>query len=180
MFHNGGVSQRSLAAETDPEVVHKVMKVNFLGGVNINKVLLPHMLERGTGHFVVISSVTGKFGTQMRSAYAASKHALHGYYDSLRQEVMPKGLLVTLVCPGFIKTNVTINAVTGDGSQYNKMSEGQAEGMDPSEFSRRLLKAVSNKTNELYIGGFRERLGLLVRKLFPDLFYGIIRKMDVT
>jgi short-subunit dehydrogenase len=180
MFHNGGISQRSLAVETDPAVVHKVMKINFLGGVAINKVLLPHMLTRGSGHFVITSSVTGKLGTQLRSAYAASKHALHGYYDSLRQEVLPKGIEVTIVCPGFIKTDVTINAVTGDGSKHNKMGDGQAHGMEPSEFSPKLLKAVASGKHELYIGGFRERLGLFVRKLFPDLFYGIIRKMDVT
>jgi dehydrogenase/reductase SDR family protein 7B len=180
MFHNGGISQRSLAAETDPEVVERVMTINFLGGVAINKVIIPHMLERGDGHFVITSSVTGKLGTRLRSAYAASKHALHGYYDSLRQEVHDEGIDVTLVCPGFIKTDVTVNALTGDGSKHNKMGEGQAHGMEPADFAQRLLRVVRNKKQEVYIGGFRERLGLFIRTLFPKLFYSIIRKIDVT
>ena len=108
VIHSGGISQRSFAMDTDIEVSRKLMEVNFFSTTIITKALLPSMIKNGFGHIVAISSLVGKFGTPYRSGYAASKHALHGYYDSLRAEMWKKGVLVTIATPGFVKTNVSL------------------------------------------------------------------------
>lgn len=179
LFNNGGVSQRSLALETDMDIVRKVLEVNFFGYVALTKAILPKMMERRSGHIVVTSSVMGKFGTQMRSAYSASKHALHGWFDSLRQEVYGSNIKVTLVCPGFIKTNVTINALKADGSAYGKMAPGQANGMSPERCAEKMLKGIKKGKQEIYVGG-REILGIYLNRLAPRLFRSILHNMEVT
>jgi short-subunit dehydrogenase len=179
LFNNGGISQRSLALETDMEVIRNIMEVNFFGTIELTKGVLPGMIKQKAGHVVVTSSVMGKFGTRMRSAYSASKHALHGWFDSLRQEVREDNIKVTLVCPGFIKTNVTINALQGDGSPYNKMANGQKNGMSPEVCARKILRGVEKQKEELYIGG-REIWGVYLERFAPRLFHTILRKTDVT
>lgn len=179
LFNNGGVSQRSEAVDTSMEVVQKVMNINFFGSVALTTEVLPSMVEQGFGHIIVTSSVMGKFGTRFRSTYAASKHALHGYFDSLRQEVHDKNINVSLVCPGFIKTNVTKNALEGDGSKHNKMGKGQEKGMSAEKFIQKLLPKILKEKEEIFIGGM-EIWGVYVKRLVPGLFYKMLRKMNVT
>jgi short-subunit dehydrogenase len=107
LINNGGISQRSLAKDTIEEADRKIMEVNFFGTIAITKYLLPHFLHRKSGHYVTVSSVTGIFGTPFRSTYAASKHALHGFFDSLRAELwkdVKEAITVTMICPGFNHT----------------------------------------------------------------------------
>ena len=179
LFNNGGISQRSDAVETNMEVIRKVMEVNFFGTVALTKQVLPSMIERRSGHIVVTSSVMGKFGTRLRSTYAASKHALHGYFDSLRQEVYEQDIKVTLVCPGFIKTNVTLNALQGDGTALGQMGRGQEEGMDPDRFAEKLLPQILKGKEEIYIGG-KEVWGVYLKRFVPTLFHKILRNSEVT
>ncbi|MGM0546490.1 MAG: SDR family oxidoreductase [Bacteroidota bacterium] len=179
LFNNGGISQRSNAIDTDLEVVRRVMEINFFGTVALTKAVLPAMIERQSGHIVVTSSVMGKFGTRLRSTYAASKHALHGYFDSLRQEVYEKNIKVTLVCPGFIKTNVTKNALKGDGSKHNKMGAGQEAGMPANEFARKLIPKIVREKQEIYIGG-KEVWGVYLKRFFPRLLNKILSNTNVT
>jgi len=179
LFNNGGISQRSYAVDTDFEVLRKVMDINFLGTARLTQAVLPAMLDQQSGHIVVTSSVMGKFGTRLRSSYAASKHALHGYFDSLRQEVHDHNVNVTLVCPGYIKTNVTLNALKGDGSQLGEMGHGQEEGMEPEAFVKKLLPAVEKGKQEVYIGG-TEVMGIYLKRFVPRLFHWILRQVDVT
>lgn len=179
LFNNGGVSQRSLAVETDMNVIRDIMEVNFFGTVALTKAVLPSMMERNSGHIVVTSSVMGKFGTRMRSTYAASKHALQGWFDCLRQEVGDHNIDITLVCPGFIKTNVTINALKGDGSKLGKMSQGQENGMSPEECARQILAGVEKQKNELYIGG-REVWAVWLKRLAPGLLNRLLKNRGVT
>lgn len=179
LFNNGGISQRSEAVDTQMEVIEKVMDINFFGSVALTKAVLPSMIERQSGHIVVTSSVMGKFGTRLRSSYAASKHALHGYFDCLRQEVYDDNIHITLVCPGFIKTDVTKNALEGDGSKHNKMGKGQQKGMEPGEFAKKLLPKISRKKEEIYIGG-TEILGIYLKRFFPRLLNKILRNSEVT
>lgn len=179
LFNNGGISQRSEVINTKLEVVRKVMEINFFGTVALTKAVLPSMIERKSGHIVVTSSVMGKFGTRLRSSYAASKHALHGYFDSLRQEVYDHNIKISLICPGFIKTNVTKNALEGDGSKHNKMEEGQKNGMLPDQFANKLIPKILNGNEEIYIGG-REIWGVYLKRLFPRLLYKMLRNAKVT
>ena len=123
LINNAGISQRELVKDTAFLVDKKIMDVNFLGTVAVTKAVLPDMLAKKSGQIVVISSVMGKIGTPFRSAYAASKHALQGWFDCLREEVYQDNIKVTIICPGYVHTNVTINALKGDGSKNNTMAD---------------------------------------------------------
>ncbi|HEX6982093.1 MAG TPA: SDR family oxidoreductase [Balneolaceae bacterium] len=179
LFNNGGISQRSMALETKEEVLRKVMEINFFGSVALTKAVLPSMIERKSGHIIVTSSVMGKFGTRLRSSYAASKHALQGYFDSLRQEVSPHNIKVSLVCPGFIKTNITQNMLEANGSKHGRMSHGQKHGMAADKFAEKLLPKIAKGEKEIYIGG-KEIYGVYLKRYAPDLFYKILSKVKVT
>ncbi len=179
LINNGGISQRSFAVDTTMETLRRVMEVNFFGSAGLTKALLPALIEQKSGHIVVISSVMGKLGTKYRSAYAASKHALHGWFDCLRQEVYEHHIDVTLVCPGFIKTNVTYNALTGDGEKFAQMGEAHQKAMTPEEFASALLPKLAAKKEEVYIGG-TEILSIYVKRFFPKLLNRILLKVKVT
>jgi short-subunit dehydrogenase len=181
LINNGGITQRSLAKETLLSVDKKIMDVNYFGAVSLTKQLLPHFLTKKRGHIVTISSVTGKFGTPYRSGYAASKHALHGFFDSLRAELwkdVGNAITITLVAPGFIHTPITYAAVTGDGTPLGKMDEGQFKGKPADWCAQRIVKAIEQKKDEVYIGG-REVFGVYIKRLLPSLFARIIRKTSV-
>lgn len=179
LINSGGISQRSSALETTLETEQKLLNVNFWGTVILSKAVLPSMIAQNSGSIVCISSLVGKFGTRYRSAYAASKHALHGYFDSLRIEMDNPNIHIMLACPGFIKTNVTINAVTADGSKQGTMDDAQENGMLPEVCAKEIVKAINTKKEEVYIGG-KETRGVLLKRFFPKLFSKIIRKAKVT
>ena len=130
LINNAGISQRSLTIDTDLDVYAKIMNINYLGTAAITKSVLPEMIERGSGQLVTITSLVGKFGTPYRSGYAASKHALHGFFDCLRAEVHTAGINVLLVCPGFIQTDISRNALVGNGNSQGTMDTAQENGMD--------------------------------------------------
>lgn len=178
IIHSGGVSQRSLALETDLNVAQRIMNINFWGTVALTQSILPFMLSKNAGHIVVISSLVGKFGTKFRSAYSASKHALHGYFDSLRTEIDPK-IKISIICPGFIKTNVTINALTADGTKQNSMDDAQANGMPAELCALEIIKAIQAEKEEVYVGG-KEKYAVLLKRFLPGLFSKIVRKAKVT
>lgn len=179
LINNGGMSQRAYAVNSTMESIRRLMEVNFFGSVGLTKELLPTFMEQKSGHIVVISSVMGKLGTRYRSAYAAAKHALHGWFDCLRQEVYDYNIDVTLVCPGFIQTHITENALTADGSKYNKVDDALEKGMPPEEFAKKLLPKLAKKKMEVYIGG-REILAIYVRRLSLRLLNVILRRVNVT
>ena len=179
MIHNGGLSQRSRAEETDLAVDRRVMEVDYFGAVALTKALLPSMLERGSGRIVVVSSLVGKVGTPLRSGYSAAKHALHGFFDSLRAEVHDRGVRVTLVCPGFIRTEVSIHALTGDGTPQGTLDRAQAEGMSPEICAERIARALDRGREEVLIGG-HEVWAVRLDRLAPALFRRLIRRVRVT
>ncbi|MBX2873987.1 MAG: SDR family oxidoreductase [Saprospiraceae bacterium] len=179
VINNAGVSQRELVKDTDFSVDEKIMDVNFLGAVAVTKAVLPDMLARKSGQIVVISSVMGKIGTPFRSAYAASKHALQGWFDCLREEVLKDNLKVTIICPGYVHTNATINALKGDGSKNNKMAESTAGGMEPSVFAQRALRAIANEKDEVLIGG-KEIATVYLKRISSRLLKYVLRRATVT
>ena len=179
LVNNGGISQRSLAADTGMETVRRIMETDFFGTVALTKVVLPSMLERNSGHIVVISSLMGKFSTPLRSAYAAAKHALHGFFNSLRAEVRDRGIKVAIVCPGFIHTNISVNALCGDGSCQGTMDDAQAKGMAAPVCAERIIQALEKGQDEVLIGG-REVIGVYLNRFLPGLFNRIIARAKVT
>ncbi|QMW01204.1 SDR family oxidoreductase [Spirosoma foliorum] len=179
LFQNAGITQRSTVLDTDFSVYQRLMDVNFFGVVALTKAVLPLMLAQGSGHFIVTSSVAGKLGTKQRSGYCASKHALHGFFDALRAEVHNAGLRVTIVCPGYIKTAISVNALRADGQTHGKMDDNQEKGMMPEEFAQRLLQAVSKGKEEVYIGG-SEIYGIYLKRFLPGLLSRILRNREGT
>lgn len=173
LVNNGGISQRSNAFETTEEVDRKVMEVNYFGNIALAKALLPHFKKNRAGHIVVLSSLTGLFGFFLRSAYAASKHALHGFYESLRLEEEKNGLKVSLICPGFIKTDISKNAIVADGTKLGVMDNNQANGMSPEECARQIIKAQVSNKKQIVIG--KEKYGVLLLRFFPALFWKILK-----
>lgn len=178
LINNGGISQRSLIRETTLAVDRRIMEVNYFGAIALTKYLLPHFIQRKQGHFVNISSLTGKFGTPYRSGYAASKHALHGFFDALRAEHYADNIRVTMICPGFIHTPITLSALTGDGSPLKKMDEAQYKGKPADWCAQKIVKAIRNEREEVYLGG-REVFGVYIKRFFPSLFSKLIRRVAV-
>ena len=179
LINNGGISQRSFALQTSLDTDRRIMETNFFGTVALTKSVLPSMLERGSGHIIVISSLVGKLGTPLRSTYSASKHALHGFFDSLRAELSAKGIKVLIVCPGFIRTNISINALSADGSCHGVMDDAQADGMTPEVCAEKIIQAVEQGKDEVLIGG-KELLGVYLNRFVPGIFNRIIARAKVT
>lgn len=177
---NAGLSQRSLVEETKMEVYRELMEVNYFGNIALTKAMLPSFVTQNSGHFVVISSLVGKFGTPYRSGYSASKHALHGYFDSLRAELMMKqqNIDVTIICPGFVSTNISYNALGGEGSKVGSYDEANAQGLTPKQFARKALAVIEDRKYEAYIGG-KETLGVHLKRFLPSLFVKKIAKAKV-
>jgi short-subunit dehydrogenase len=181
LVNNGGISQRSLAKDTTVEVDRQVMEIDYFGTITLTKALIPHFIKRKTGHYVTISSVLGLIGTPYRSGYAAAKHALHGFFDSLRAELWKesKNIHVTLICPGWIRTNVTINALKGDGSKLNQMDPTTDHGMLPGVFAKKMIRQIEANTEQVFIGGMKERLAIYMMQYFPRVFSKIVRTAKV-
>ncbi|MFZ1749498.1 MAG: SDR family oxidoreductase [Saprospiraceae bacterium] len=179
LINNAGISQRSSSLDTALEIDRKIMEVNYFGTVHLTKNIAPSMLQNGSGHIVVISSVTGKLGAPMRSGYAASKHALHGFFDSFRAETEDKGIKTTIICPGYVHTNISINALTADGSPQNKMDTQTSNGMTPESLAKNILKAVSNGKREVYFGG-KEILGIYIKRFIPSIYYTLVKKHNTN
>jgi short-subunit dehydrogenase len=178
LVNNGGVSQRSLIAETEFEVDKKLIEVDYLGTVALTKALLPHFIKNNKGHFVTITSLMGKFGSPYRSGYCGAKHALHGFFDVLRMEHQRDNINVTLICPGFIQTNVAKNALTANGSKQNVDDAATQQGMPTSVFAKKIVKAVESEKFEAYIGG-KEIMGVYLKRIFPKWLHYLVLKSKV-
>jgi short-subunit dehydrogenase len=179
LVNNGGMSQRSEAHETPMEVDRRIMEINYFGNIALTKAVLPYFQKQQSGHFIVISSIAGKFGFFLRSAYSASKHALHGFYESLMLEEEKNGVKVTVACPGKINTNISVNALNKSGEKHGEMDHNQATGMSAEECAGQLIKAVSKGKKEVLIGN-KEIKAVTLRRLLPGVFWKVIRKQSAT
>jgi short-subunit dehydrogenase len=175
VIHSAGVGQRSMAIDTQPSVYRQLMEVNFFGPLAVTQYLLPHFSRQGHGHVVAISSMSGLMGFPMRSGYAASKHALKGYFETLQVEHTLDNFHVTIVSPGRIQTALSLSALTGNGAPYDKMDKGQLNGIPVSECAAKILKAISRKKQHVIIAR-NERLLYWLRILIPSAYYRIARK----
>jgi short-subunit dehydrogenase len=170
---NAGISQRALTRNTNENVYRSLMETNFFGPETLARAVLPAMLERKRGHFVVISSIAGKFGVPLRSGYSASKFALHGFFEALRAEESRNGINVTMVCPGFIRTSISVSALKGDGSQHAVMDRELAQGMPADECARQILAGVARRKKEICVGAAREKGLVYMKRFFP----GVLARM---
>ena len=174
LVHSGGVSQRSTVMETDLATDRAIMDLNYFGTITLTKAVLPSMIARGEGHVVPISSVIGYVGVPMRASYSASKHALHGFFETLRAETAKDGIIVTMVVPGYVRTNVSQNALRGDGSAHGQLDETHAKAMLPEVAAAKIIDAVAEKTAEVRVGG-KEIHAVLLRRFLPSLVRRVLR-----
>lgn len=174
VFLNAGMTVRDLVVDSRLDVERKIMDINFWGPVAITKVLLSEKKPDSKLHLVLTSSLSGKYGVPKLAAYAASKHAIHGYFDSLRAETFGSGLFIHIVIPGFIRTNITVAGLRGDGSTSGKMQNALAEGMDPEVCALGILRGLERGKEEFVVGG-SERFTVPLNRLFPSLMKRLIR-----
>lgn len=179
LINNGGISQRSYAYETDFDVYRRVMEVNFFGNIYLTQKLLPSMIKNNSGHLVAVSSIVGKFGFPLRSAYSASKHALMGYYETLYFELNKTNIKVSIVLPGRINTNVSKNSLTKDGTKYDKMDAGQAGGMPAEQCAKKFIRGIEKDKKEILIGG-KELFMVHLKRFVPYFFNKITNKIKPT
>jgi dehydrogenase/reductase SDR family protein 7B len=176
LMNNGGISTRALAVDTPLEIDRKVMEIDYFSGVILAKAVLPGMIGNGYGHIGVTSTIAGKFGFPMRTAYSAAKHALFGFYKSLYAENKSKGIRVTLFSPGRVRTNISLHALVEDGSEFGKMAKGQAKGIPPEKCARRMIRAMKRNRKDVLIGGF-ELMMVWVHKYCKPLYYRLVDKL---
>ncbi|WP_252512865.1 SDR family oxidoreductase [Acinetobacter brisouii] len=179
LINNAGLSQRALIQDTSMETERKIMEVDYFAHVAMTKAVLPTLLKQKSGHVVFISSVAGLIGTQYRATYSAAKAAIHMWANSLRAEVAAQGIDVSVVFPGFVKTNVSLNALTGNGEAQGFQDEAIEQGLDADEFAEQTVKALLQKQEYIVIGGRKEKLGVMLSRLAPSILYKQIRKAQV-
>ena len=178
IFLNAGMSVRDLVSETIVEAERKVMDINFWGPVTITKTLLPDLTDSRDVHIVLTSSLSGKYGVPKLASYAASKHALHGYFDSLRAETFQTGLKIHIAIPGFIKTNITVAGLRGDGSVNGQMQQTLEQGMDADQCAKIILKKLARGKEEFVVGG-SERHTVFINRIFPGFTKRLIRSRPI-
>ncbi len=179
LINSGGITQRSMLKDTSLEVDRKIMDIDYFGTIALAKAILPHMLKNKSGHISAISSIVGRFGFPMRSAYSAAKHALHGFFESAQAEMKNTGVNFLIVVPGRVKTNVSVNAITGTGETYGKMDEGQEDGITAEECAKKIVKAISKNKKEVNIGS-TDILLVYIHRYAPWLYRIIASRISAT
>ncbi|MDB5245855.1 MAG: hypothetical protein JWQ40_249 [Segetibacter sp.] len=172
-----GISQRSFAIDTSMNVYRKIMEVNYFGTIQLSLAVLPHFTTKNKGQFIVISSVTGKVGLPMRTAYSAAKHALEGFFGALRTETWKTNIKILVVRPGAIRTNIADNALKGDGQLFNKKDPIIEKGISPGECADAILRAIDENKNELEVGSAREKFLFTLNRFLPRVTFNIVKKL---
>jgi dehydrogenase/reductase SDR family protein 7B len=178
LINNAGVGLRDFALATRLEIDQKIMNVNYFGTIVLTKCLLPHMLERGSGQVVVMSSLSGKYGVPRTSAYAASKHALQGFFETLRSEIAGSGVFITIIMPGIIQTDITAHALVGDGTFFGRVEKTFQSAYPVDKAARKIVKAILKKKEEVFVGG-SEGITLFLNRLSPWLLRRFIRSHPI-
>lgn len=176
LINNGGISQRALAHETPLEIDRKILEVDFFSYVILTKAVIPGMIAQKGGYIAATSSISGKFGFPYRSAYAAAKHAIQGYFETLRIELQPFGISVTIAYPGRINTNISFSAIKSDGNPHGQMDPGQASGIPAEKCARQYIKAIEKRKPEKLMGS-KELLMVHIKRLWPWLFFKMVNKI---
>ena len=177
LINNAGISHRSLVTETDVEFDRKIMEIDFFSYIVLTKKILPYMLERGGGQIAATSSLSGLFGFPLRSAYSAAKHAVKGYFETIGIEFRDRNIFVTIAYPGRIRTNISLHALTKDGTPQGEMDKSLAAGIPVEKCAKIYMNAIYRKKREVLIGG-KELLMVYIRRFFPWLFWRLVGKVS--
>lgn len=176
LINNAGIAQKSLVHETTEQVERQLLEVNYFSNILLTKAFLPHFIERKAGHIIGISSILGEIGLPLVGPYCASKHAVNGYYNSMRYDLEKFGIDVSTISPGFIRTEITKKSLKGDGEVHAKDSLAQEKGMDASVCAKKILQKIAKRKRMAYVGGIEILMPKFAR-LFPRLFHYLMKKM---
>jgi dehydrogenase/reductase SDR family member 7B len=179
LINLGGVSQRATITETPLWLDRKIMEINYFGTIAVSKAILPYMVKQKSGHILATSSIAGRFGFPMRSAYSASKQALHGFIETLHLENYRNNIRGSVIIPGRVKTNISINALDREGNRHGKMDDGQAGGLTPEAAAKKILRGIRKNQREILVGK-SELIMLYIRKFLPWLFFRIAARIKST
>jgi len=179
LLNIGGISQRSRVEETPLWLDRKIFEINYFGTIALTKAVLVHMMKQRSGHLVATSSISGRFGFPLRSAYSASKQALHGFFETVFLENKKYNIRVSVIIPGRVRTNISLHALNAEGKETGQMDEGLAGGISPEKAARRIIKGIMNNKKEILVGG-TELFLLHIRRLCPWLFFRIADKVKPT
>lgn len=175
LIHIAGISIRGMALETEIAMDEYVMRVNHFGIALITKKIVPHMLKRGFAHVAATTSMSGKYGVPQLSAYAASKHAMHGFFESLRAELHDQGLVITLMVPGMIRTHIIERGLDGQGNPFDHDIQGMKDGYDPKSCAEEMMRGIARNRQEVIIGNFWEHATLWLSRSFPTFHKWLFR-----
>ncbi|XP_028157280.1 dehydrogenase/reductase SDR family protein 7-like [Ostrinia furnacalis] len=176
LINNGGISYRGNILHSKMDVYQQIMNVNYFGSVALTKAVLPKMVENRSGHIVFISSIQGLIAIPDRAAYAASKHAIQAFGDSLRAEMYQHNVNVTMVSPGYIITAVSLNALTSSGEKHGVMDAATASGLTPQYTAEKILDSVVKKENDLVVSQFVPKFAVFIRHFAPSIYHYLMAK----
>jgi dehydrogenase/reductase SDR family protein 7B len=179
LLNIGGISQRARIEETPMWLDRKIFEINYFGTIALTKALLPHMISRKSGHILATSSITGRFGFPLRSAYSASKQALHGFFETLYLENKANNIRTSVIIPGRVRTQISFHALNSEGMEHGKMDEGQASGLTPEKAAEIIIRGLIRNKREILVGK-GELTMLYIRRLCPWLFFRIADKIKST
>ena len=177
VYLNAGISQRTTVEDTSMEMVRKIMEINYFSAVSIAKALLPRMIGNGGGHIAVTTSIAGRFGFPLRCGYSSSKFALYGFFETLQAECHDRGIRVTLVCPGRVRTNISYYALDKGGKRHGQLDPGQAGGLSAEKAACKIVRAISKGRREVLVGR-GELVMVWIKRFFPGLCARLARRIN--
>lgn len=176
LINLGGISQRARVDETPLTIDRKIMEINYFGTIALSKAVLPYMIDQKSGHILATSSISGRFGFPLRSAYSASKQAIHGFIETLHLENKENNIRGSVIIPGRVRTSISLHALLPDGSEQGTMDPGQEKGITPGRAARTIIKGIRRNRREIKVGG-SELIMLYIRKYFPSIFFNIASRI---
>jgi dehydrogenase/reductase SDR family protein 7 len=177
LINNAGISQRSLFVDTVLDVYRQMMEVNVIAQIALTQAVVPHMLRQGSGHVAVTASVAGKVGVPLRTGYCAAKHAVMGFFDALRTELADEGIAVTTITPGFIRTNIARNALTGSGAPKGSDEADIEGGMPVEDCAARIIEGFRAGEPEIAVGNGPEMELLTLKREHPEQAFEMLAGM---
>lgn len=175
LINNAGVSQRGYAYDTDFEVERRILDLDLISPIALTKCLLPHFLTKKAGRIIITSSLMGELELPASTSYACAKHGLNGYFGSLSYELKPYGITVQILQPGFVKTEVSINALNAQGSKHNKMDSDHSKAMQPDVFVTKAIKEINKNRLYITIAG-KEGLAIYLKRWLPSLYQSVVER----
>lgn len=176
VYCNAGISQRTTVEDTSMDMIRQIMEINYFAPVSIAKAVLGPMVARGGGHIAVTTSIAGRFGFPLRCGYSSSKSALYGFFETLQAEYYNKGIRVTIVCPGRVRTNISLRALDKGGKAHGQMDPGQDGGMSADRAAQIIVRAIDRGKPEVLVGR-KELIMVYIKRFFPGLCAKLARRI---